>query len=124
MTSVRVGKQLADFLVVAIHSHQNSFAFQAYSQHPVNGQSAADIAVPVYPGARLSSAPAACSVSATAVLGNGETKKDLDYRSAFRHTNYRAATRPHPEVCTLPLNPVTIELAFRNQEGNLVGSVS
>jgi hypothetical protein len=38
-------------------------------------------------------------------------------------TNYRAATRPHPEVCTLPLNPVTIELAFRNQEGNLVGSV-
>ena len=32
MTSVRVGKQLADFLVVAIHCHQNSFAFQAYSQ--------------------------------------------------------------------------------------------
>jgi poly-gamma-glutamate synthesis protein (capsule biosynthesis protein) len=30
--SVRVGKQLADFLVVAIHCHQNSFAFQAYSQ--------------------------------------------------------------------------------------------
>ena len=32
LTSVRVGKQLADFLVVAIHCHQNSFAFQAYSQ--------------------------------------------------------------------------------------------
>jgi len=32
ITSVRVGKQLADFLVVAIHCHQNSFAFQAYSQ--------------------------------------------------------------------------------------------
>src|SRR5215470_14885212 len=31
ITSVRVGKQLADFLVVAIHCHQNSFAFQAYS---------------------------------------------------------------------------------------------
>src|SRR5213594_4719635 len=30
--NVRVGKQLADFLVVAIHCHQNSFAFQAYSQ--------------------------------------------------------------------------------------------
>jgi len=32
ITSVRVGKQLADFVVVAIHCHQNSFAFQAYSQ--------------------------------------------------------------------------------------------
>jgi len=32
ITSVRVGKQSADFLVVAIHCHQNSFAFQAYSQ--------------------------------------------------------------------------------------------
>ena len=31
ITSVRVGKQLADFLVVGIHCHQNSFAFQAYS---------------------------------------------------------------------------------------------
>ena len=29
--SVRTGKQLADFMVVAIHCHQNSFAFQAYS---------------------------------------------------------------------------------------------
>jgi hypothetical protein len=31
VTSVRTGKQLADFIVVAIHCHQNSFAFQAYS---------------------------------------------------------------------------------------------
>jgi poly-gamma-glutamate capsule biosynthesis protein CapA/YwtB (metallophosphatase superfamily) len=31
VTSVRTGKQLADFMVVAIHCHQNSFAFQAYS---------------------------------------------------------------------------------------------
>jgi len=31
ITSVRVGKQLADFLVVGIHCHQNSLAFQAYS---------------------------------------------------------------------------------------------
>ena len=31
VTSVRTGKQLADFVVVAIHCHQNSFAFQAYS---------------------------------------------------------------------------------------------
>ena len=29
--SVRTGKQLADFMAVAIHCHQNSFAFQAYS---------------------------------------------------------------------------------------------
>src|SRR5271163_3029652 len=29
--SVREGKQLADFAVVAIHCHVNSFAFQAYS---------------------------------------------------------------------------------------------
>jgi poly-gamma-glutamate capsule biosynthesis protein CapA/YwtB (metallophosphatase superfamily) len=29
--SVRTGKQLADFMVVAIHCHQNSLAFQAYS---------------------------------------------------------------------------------------------
>jgi poly-gamma-glutamate capsule biosynthesis protein CapA/YwtB (metallophosphatase superfamily) len=29
--SVREGKQLADFMVVAIHCHVNSFAFQAYS---------------------------------------------------------------------------------------------
>jgi poly-gamma-glutamate synthesis protein (capsule biosynthesis protein) len=31
ITSVRTGKQLADFMIVAIHCHQNSFAFQAYS---------------------------------------------------------------------------------------------
>lgn len=31
VASVRTGKQLADFMVVAIHCHQNSFAFQAYS---------------------------------------------------------------------------------------------
>jgi poly-gamma-glutamate capsule biosynthesis protein CapA/YwtB (metallophosphatase superfamily) len=31
VTAVRTGKQLADFMVVAIHCHQNSFAFQAYS---------------------------------------------------------------------------------------------
>lgn len=33
--SIRVGKQLADFMIVAIHCHQNSFAFQAYS-HDLN----------------------------------------------------------------------------------------
>jgi poly-gamma-glutamate synthesis protein (capsule biosynthesis protein) len=31
VTAIRTGKQLADFMVVAIHCHQNSFAFQAYS---------------------------------------------------------------------------------------------
>ena len=29
--SIREGKQLSDFMVVAIHCHVNSFAFQAYS---------------------------------------------------------------------------------------------
>jgi poly-gamma-glutamate synthesis protein (capsule biosynthesis protein) len=31
MRSIRVGKQEADFMVVAIHAHQNSFSYQAYS---------------------------------------------------------------------------------------------
>src|SRR5712691_10941762 len=31
MRNVRVGKQNSDFMVVAIHSHQNSFSYQAYS---------------------------------------------------------------------------------------------
>jgi poly-gamma-glutamate capsule biosynthesis protein CapA/YwtB (metallophosphatase superfamily) len=31
MRSVRVGKQNSDFMVVAIHAHQNSFSYQAYS---------------------------------------------------------------------------------------------
>jgi poly-gamma-glutamate capsule biosynthesis protein CapA/YwtB (metallophosphatase superfamily) len=31
MRSIRVGKQDADFMVVAIHAHQNSFSYQAYS---------------------------------------------------------------------------------------------
>src|SRR5712691_11174267 len=31
MRSIRVGKQKSDFMVVAIHSHQNSFSYQAYS---------------------------------------------------------------------------------------------
>jgi poly-gamma-glutamate synthesis protein (capsule biosynthesis protein) len=31
MRSIRAGKQNADFMVVAIHAHQNSFSYQAYS---------------------------------------------------------------------------------------------
>ena len=31
MRSIRVGKQNSDFMVVAIHAHQNSFSYQAYS---------------------------------------------------------------------------------------------
>jgi poly-gamma-glutamate synthesis protein (capsule biosynthesis protein) len=31
MRSIRAGKQNSDFLVVAIHAHQNSFSYQAYS---------------------------------------------------------------------------------------------
>jgi hypothetical protein len=37
------------------------------------------------PSRALSFAPAACSVSATPVLRKDGTKKELDYRSAFRH---------------------------------------
>jgi len=38
----------------------------------------------VLPSRGLSSAPAVCSVSALAVLSNRGTKKELEYRSAFR----------------------------------------
>ena len=31
MQSIRIGKQNSDFMVVAIHCHQNSFSYQAYS---------------------------------------------------------------------------------------------
>jgi poly-gamma-glutamate synthesis protein (capsule biosynthesis protein) len=31
MRSIRIGKQNSDFMVVAIHAHQNSFSYQAYS---------------------------------------------------------------------------------------------
>jgi poly-gamma-glutamate capsule biosynthesis protein CapA/YwtB (metallophosphatase superfamily) len=31
MRSIRIGKQNADFMIVAIHAHQNSFSYQAYS---------------------------------------------------------------------------------------------
>ncbi len=31
MQSIRIGKQNSDFLIVAIHCHQNSFSYQAYS---------------------------------------------------------------------------------------------
>jgi poly-gamma-glutamate capsule biosynthesis protein CapA/YwtB (metallophosphatase superfamily) len=31
MRSIRIGKQNSDFVVVAIHAHQNSFSYQAYS---------------------------------------------------------------------------------------------
>jgi hypothetical protein len=39
------------------------------------------------PSSDLSSAPAALSVSAIAVFRNDGTKKELDYRSAFRHAH-------------------------------------
>lgn len=31
MQSIRAGKQVSDFMIVAIHCHQNSFSYQAYS---------------------------------------------------------------------------------------------
>jgi poly-gamma-glutamate synthesis protein (capsule biosynthesis protein) len=31
MRSIRIGKQNSDFMIVAIHAHQNSFSYQAYS---------------------------------------------------------------------------------------------
>jgi hypothetical protein len=48
---------------------------------------APESALSLLPSRGLPSAPAASSVSATAVLGNDETKKELDYRGAFRHTS-------------------------------------
>jgi len=50
---------------------------------------APESALSLLPSRDLSSAPAACSVSATAVLRNDGTKKELDYHSAFRHAHYR-----------------------------------
>ena len=46
---------------------------------------APESALSLLPSRGLSSAPAARSVSATVVVGNGGTKKGLDSRSAFRH---------------------------------------
>ena len=42
------------------------------------------------PSRALSFAPAACSVSVLVVSRNGGMKKEIDYRSAFRHGGYRA----------------------------------
>jgi len=55
---------------------------------------APESALSLLPNRGLSSAPAARSVSATAVLRNGGTKKELDYRSAFRHGPYRMLPVP------------------------------
>src|SRR5216684_8063258 len=46
---------------------------------------APESALSLLPSRGLSSAPVVRSVSARAVLSNGETKKELDFRSAFRH---------------------------------------
>ena len=46
---------------------------------------APESALSLLPSRGLSSAPAACSVSAIAVLRNDGTKKEVDFRSAFRH---------------------------------------
>jgi hypothetical protein len=42
----------------------------------------------------LSSAPAAGSVSRTAILSNGRRKKEVDFHRAFRHVPHRAAALP------------------------------
>jgi hypothetical protein len=42
------------------------------------------------PSRTLSFAPAACSVSVLVVWCNGGMRKGIDFRSAFRHTSYRA----------------------------------
>ena len=46
---------------------------------------APESALSLLPSRGLSSAPVVCSVSAMAVLSNHGTKKELAYRSAFRH---------------------------------------
>jgi hypothetical protein len=46
---------------------------------------APELTLRLLPSRALSFAPAACSVSATAILRNDGTEKELDYRSAFRH---------------------------------------
>ncbi len=46
---------------------------------------APESALRVRPRRALSSAPVACSVSAMAVWSNSGTKKQLDFRRAFRH---------------------------------------
>jgi hypothetical protein len=51
---------------------------------------APESALSLLPSRGLSSAPAACSVSPTVVLGNDGPKKELDNRGAFRHVDYRA----------------------------------
>jgi hypothetical protein len=48
---------------------------------------APESALSLLPSRGLSSASAACSVSVTAMLGNGGTKKQLEYYSAFRHNS-------------------------------------
>jgi len=46
---------------------------------------APESALSLLPSRGLSSDPAVCSVSAAAVLNKRGTKKELEYRSAFRH---------------------------------------
>ena len=62
---------------------------------------APESALSLLPSRGLSSAPAACSVSTRASLCNGGTKKELDYRSAFRHTNYRVTIYRLQQGCGL-----------------------
>jgi len=57
--------------------------------------------MPVYPGAPLSSAPAACSVSIGAVCTQRQNEKELDFRSAFRHVRHQA---PEPQAADIPLS--------------------
>src|ERR1700693_2032202 len=56
---------------------------------------APESALSLLPSRGLSSAPAVCSVSAMAVLSNRGTKKELEYRSAFRHGGYQAGDALH-----------------------------
>src|SRR5229473_6655150 len=56
---------------------------------------APESALSLLPSRGLSSAPVVRSVSARAVLSNGETKKELDFRSAFRHDRRQ-------QSCSLP----------------------
>ena len=65
------------------------FAAGAQSSSNPSVVLAPESALSLLPSRGLSSAPVASSVSATAVLDNSETKKQLDCRGAFRHGHYR-----------------------------------
>ena len=73
--------------IYRVDANPSEIKFAAGAQLSLNPSLvlAPESALSLLPSRGLSSAPAACSVSAAVVLSNDGTKKELDYRSAFRH---------------------------------------